>query len=97
MPPACVYLDFRFSWRPPVPELTNEFINERFAHLFEQYFDRFEIRTDGEGSRYIHAEYSHPRFKRTWLPQLFCGLRVRCVPTDVDGKPSPESQATSQA
>ncbi len=63
-------------------ELTNEFINERFTHLYEQYFDRFEIREDADGERYIHAEYSHPRFKRTWIPMKFCGLRVHCAPSE---------------
>lgn len=65
-----------------MPELSDEFITEKFAHLYEQYFDRFEVRRDGEGNRFIHAEYSHPRFKRTWVPQLFCGLRVHCAPTE---------------
>jgi hypothetical protein len=69
-----------------VPELTDEFIREKFAHLYEQYFDRFEIRTDGEGKRYIHAEYSHPRFKRTWVPIVFCGIRVHCVPTEAEAR-----------
>jgi len=65
-----------------MPELTDEFVNEKFAHIYEQYFDRFEIRRDGNGVRYIHAEYSHPRFKRTWVPVKFCGLRVHCAPTE---------------
>ena len=65
-----------------MPELTDDFVTEKFAHMFEQYFDRFELRTDGEGTRFIHAQYSHPRFKRTFVPQLFCGLRVHCVPTE---------------
>lgn len=69
-----------------MPELTDEFIKERFAHLYEQYFDRFDIRVDGEGKRYLHCEYSHPRFKRTWLPQLFCGLRVHCAPAEAEVK-----------
>lgn len=65
-----------------MPELTDQFIRERFAHLYEQFFDRFEIRRDGEGNRFVHAEYSHPRFKRTWLPTLFCGIAVHCVPSE---------------
>lgn len=62
--------------------LTDSFILERFKHLYEQFFDggRIEIRTDGEGERYIFAEYTQPRFKRSWLPTLFCGLRVVCEP-----------------
>lgn len=64
-----------------MPDLSDNFINEKFAHLYEQYFDKFEIRKDGEDNRFIHAEYSHPRFKRTWVPQVFCGIRVHCVPT----------------
>lgn len=63
-------------------ELSDEFINERFTHMFEQYFDRFEIRRDAEGKRFLHCEYSHPRFKRTFVPTLFCGLAVHCVPTE---------------
>lgn len=63
-------------------ELSDAFIRERFAHLYEQFFDRFEIRKDGEGNRFIHAEHSHPRFKRTWVPTLFCGIAVHCVPTE---------------
>lgn len=63
-------------------ELSDEFIRQRFAHLYEQFFDRFEVRKDGEGKSFIHAEYSHPRFKRTWVPTLFCGVPVHCVPTE---------------
>ena len=65
-----------------MPELTDDFISEKFAHLYEHYFDRFEVRRDGEGKRFIHAEYSHPRYKRTFVPQVFCGLRVHCTPSD---------------
>ena len=80
-----------------MPELTDEFVTEKFAHLYEQYFDKFEIRTDGEGKRFIHAEYSHPRFKRTWLPQVFCGLRVHCVPTEAEPKSSPQGLGSAHA
>lgn len=69
-----------------MPELTEEFIREKFAHLYEQYFEKFEIRTDGEGKRYIHAEHNHPRFKRTFVPLMFCGIRVHCVPTEAAAK-----------
>ncbi|MBX3474642.1 MAG: hypothetical protein KF754_09690 [Planctomycetes bacterium] len=65
-----------------MPELADDFIHQRFAHLYEQFFDRFEIRKDGQGNRFIHAEHSHPRFKRTWVPTVFCGIPVHCVPTD---------------
>ena len=61
--------------------LTDEDILAKFGHIYEQYLDRFEIRLDGEGERLIYAEHSHPRYKRTWLPQKFCGLPVRCVPS----------------
>jgi hypothetical protein len=77
-----------------VPELSDEFVREKFAHIYEQYFDRFEIRRDGEGNRYIHAEYSHPRFKRTWVPIRFSGLRVHCVPTE---ESSPSRKAETSA
>lgn len=63
-------------------KLSDVFILERFKHLYEQYFGgaRIEIRTDGEGERFIFAEYTHPRFKHSWLPGTFCGLRVQCEP-----------------
>ncbi len=77
-----------------MPELTDEFVREKFAHIYEQYFDRFEIRRDGEGNRYIHAEYSHPRFKRTWVPIRFSGLRVHCVPTE-EGAPSHKAETSA--
>lgn len=65
-----------------MPQLTDEFVLQRFAHLYEQYFETFDVRVDGEGERYIHAEYSHPRFKRSWLPIKFCGIRVHCAPSE---------------
>lgn len=61
-------------------EVDDKTVLERFRHIFEQYFDHCEIRLDGEKIRYIHAEYSHPRFKKSWVPVQFCGLRVHCVP-----------------
>ena len=61
-------------------EPDNDFVIERFRHIYEQYFDLIEIRTDGEGKRIIFCEYSHPRFKRTWAPMKFCGLPVTCKP-----------------
>jgi hypothetical protein len=65
-----------------VPQLTDEFVLQRFAHLYEQFFDSFEIRVNGEGERYIHAEHSHPRFKRSWVPVKFCGVPVHCAPSE---------------
>ncbi|CAG0995736.1 hypothetical protein PLCT2_02739 [Planctomycetaceae bacterium] len=63
-------------------KLSDGFVLEKFKHLYEQYFDgaRIEIRTDGESERFIYAEYTHPRFKMSWLPGNFCGLRVQCEP-----------------
>lgn len=63
--------------------LSDEFILARFKHLYEQYFDggRLEIRVDGEGARSIYAEYTHQRFKHSWLPRTFCGIRVQCEPS----------------
>lgn len=63
-------------------KLSDDFILGKFKHLYEQYFDgaRIEIRTDGDGERFIYAEYTHPRFKQNWLPGSFCGLRVQCEP-----------------
>ncbi len=63
-------------------KLSDAFIMERFKHIYEQYFDggRIDIRTDGEGERYLYAEYTQPRFKHSWVPALFCGLRVQCEP-----------------
>jgi hypothetical protein len=63
-------------------KLSDAFVLERFKHLYEQYFDGglIEIRTDGEGERFIYAEYTQPRFKPSWLPGAFCGLPVRCEP-----------------
>ncbi|MHC4840140.1 MAG: hypothetical protein ACYTDT_04155 [Planctomycetota bacterium] len=62
-------------------KLDNDKITENFAKLYEQYFDSFDVRLDGDDQPYIHAEYSHPRFKRTWIPVLFCGIPVHCAPT----------------
>lgn len=64
-----------------MPELSDEFVLARFKHLFEQFFDSVEMRLDGEGRRYLHCEYSHPRYKRSWVPALFCGLTVHCAPS----------------
>lgn len=63
-----------------MPELSDEVVLSKFKHIYEQYFDQVEIRRDGENIRFIHARYSHPRFKRNWAPTLFCGLRVQCEP-----------------
>ena len=60
--------------------IDNKSICEKFGHLYEQYFDKFDVRTDGDDKPFIHAEYSHPRFKRTWIPVLFCGIPVHCAP-----------------
>lgn len=64
------------------PELSDDFVLTKFKHIYEQYFtkDRVEIRKDGEGKRFIHAQYEHPRFKHSWVPGSFCGVRVECVP-----------------
>ncbi|MBK9975758.1 MAG: hypothetical protein IPP14_13385 [Planctomycetes bacterium] len=63
-------------------DLSDDFVLTRFAHLYDQYFDRFAIRRDAEGNRFLHCEFSHPRFKRTFVPVVFCGVAVRCVPTE---------------
>lgn len=63
-------------------DLSDDFVLKRFAHLYEQYFDRFSMRRDAEGNRFLHCEFSHPRFKRTFVPVLFCGVPVHCVPTE---------------
>lgn len=65
-----------------MPELSDEFVVSRFKHLYEQYFvpGSIEIRRDGEGKRFLHALYAHPRFKHSWLPGTFCGLAVEVAP-----------------
>ena len=64
-----------------MPKLENDDISKKFGNVYEQYFDSFDIRLDGDEQPYIHAEYSHPRFKRTWIPVKFCGIPVHCAPT----------------
>lgn len=61
-----------------VVDLTDEVILNKFKHIYEQYFDRVDIRRDGQNARFIHGEYSHPRFKRDFVPVMFCGVRVEC-------------------
>ncbi|MCC6573039.1 MAG: hypothetical protein IT462_04535 [Planctomycetes bacterium] len=67
-------------------DLTDADVLKKFNHIYEQYFAKVEMRADGENIRFIHAEYNHPRFKRDWIPLLFCGVRVECQPTGVAAK-----------